>query len=325
MASHVRRGSTSRKSKLLIGISSTIFVAGLAATAWSVEAIRDVIFLPGTFGKVATTPNSSSGPVDLGFSANFFGGSPYNTVYVNENGNVTFTAPNPDTDPSTFDPGADGPMIAPFFTDIEVNPDGSNAVEFGQAIVDGKQAFVVNWPSVNFSGGSGGASFQLVLTQEPDGSLGVAFNYGSVTGASGSGVLAGIIPDPDDTEVEPEIVIDPGDPLEELNDPPDGECVEGSTALVCQNNGEVPGGPEFKVADNKDDGDDEIIPGPLPDGDLPPYEPENEPVLGEDPFQPIVEVEDEQQTADAPEPATMAIFGAGLIGLGFLRRRRRAA
>ena len=125
--------------------------------------------------------DESEGPVAIGFTINFFG-SNYRDLYVNNNGNVTFTGPM-----WTYTPfsllGAATPIIAPFFADVDTRFQG-DAVTYGPGIVDGRAAFGVNWYNVSQYTGwtwpTNRNAFQLVMIDRSDrgaGDFDFWFNY----------------------------------------------------------------------------------------------------------------------------------------------------
>jgi len=134
--------------------------------------------------------DGSTGLVSLGFSANFFG-TTYTQAYVNNNGNITFAGPL-----STYTPfgltGVNLPIIAPFFGDVDtrVGP----ITTYGTDMVDGHNAFGVDWPGVGYfpEGTDKTNVFQLVMIDRNDtgvGNFDFEFNYGPMQwetgGASG--------------------------------------------------------------------------------------------------------------------------------------------
>jgi hypothetical protein len=122
--------------------------------------------------------DGSTGLVPIGFTANFFGAA-HDSLFVNNNGNVTFDFPLHTYTP--FGLTSTGQVIiAPFFADVDTRV--GNVVTFGTGTVNGRPAFGVNWPVVgcfdritsvlNF--------FQVVLINRDDiaaGDFDIEFNY----------------------------------------------------------------------------------------------------------------------------------------------------
>ncbi|MDR0565085.1 MAG: PEP-CTERM sorting domain-containing protein [Azoarcus sp.] len=171
----------------------TAFAAGLLLSA---TALANPI-VPG-FDSNGLPPNddTSSGLVDIGFTANFFGNE-YSQLYVNNNGNITFDIPQIDYVPYGLT-STNKAIIAPFFADIDTRYVG-NPVTYGVGIYDGQSAFGVNWVDVarfDHRAPSSGAplnSFQLILVDRSNGDFDIVFNYGSIqwdTGSYSGGISA---------------------------------------------------------------------------------------------------------------------------------------
>lgn len=141
----------------------------------------------------------STGLVNIGFDANFFGNR-YSQLYVNNNGNVTFDAPLARFTPFNIIT-AGRVIIAPFFADVDTRGSGSDVVRFGTDTVDGRPAFGVNWVDVGYYNARYDKlnSFQLVLIDRSDiapGDFDIELNYEKIqweTGDAsyGSGGLGG--------------------------------------------------------------------------------------------------------------------------------------
>ncbi|MDP9824995.1 M4 family metallopeptidase [Kineosporia succinea] len=147
--------------------------------------------------------DSSTDRIDLPFSVNFFGNT-HNSLYVNNNGNVTFDQPMNTFTPFALTSDIDRPIIAPFFADVDTRNLRSDVVTYG-ASADGK-TFCANWAGagVGYYGGRADklVRAQLLLTdrsQDPGGRPGdfdIVMNYGQAqweTGdaSGGSGGLGG--------------------------------------------------------------------------------------------------------------------------------------
>lgn len=134
----------------------------------------------------ARNDDGTVGPINVGFTMNFFGMSREN-LFINNNGNITF-----DRGLSTYTPfaitGGSTPMIAPFFADVDTRRLGE-AVTYGTGVAQGREAFAVNWFDVAHYNRSGPLnSFQLVLIDRSDTGLGnfdFEFNYESILWESG--------------------------------------------------------------------------------------------------------------------------------------------
>jgi protocatechuate 3,4-dioxygenase beta subunit len=137
--------------------------------------------------------------VDLPFAINFYGQT-YGQAYVNNNGNITFTEPQPDFTPSDLDGGVDYPVIAPFFADVDTRGYDSLAVTFGSS-PDGRQ-FCVNWAEVGYFNARSDRlnTFQLILSKPSTsakrsiGDFDIIFNYDEIRWEAGqsSGGLGGL-------------------------------------------------------------------------------------------------------------------------------------
>jgi uncharacterized repeat protein (TIGR01451 family) len=150
---------------------------------------------------LAANDDGSTGIVPLGFTANFFGNS-YTSLYVNNNGNVTFTQPLPNfTATPLVTTGI--PIIAPFWADVDTRDPGSSEVKYGPTTFGGRPAFCVNWDGVGVGYFAQHVDklnkFQLLLVDRSDvnpGDFDIVFNYDQVqweTGdaSGGSGGLGG--------------------------------------------------------------------------------------------------------------------------------------
>ncbi|PYU31261.1 MAG: hypothetical protein DMG28_15825 [Acidobacteria bacterium] len=138
--------------------------------------------------------DGSTGAVPIGFTVNFFGQN-FSTLFVNNNGNVTFDEPLAEFTP--FDLTTTHRIIlAPFFGDVDTRGQGSGVVTYGNDNVNGRPAFGVNWINVGFFAARTDKlnSFQLVIIDRSDvtpGAFDVEFNYDKIqweTGEASGGV-----------------------------------------------------------------------------------------------------------------------------------------
>lgn len=176
---------------VLLGVAvvAPALVAGVGGTAGATtETTPTGPMVPGfDQNTLAANDDGSTGQVDLGFSIDFFG-STYDSLYVNNNGNLTFNAPLSSYTPSGLTTYG-SPIIAPFWADVDTNP-GGNLVTYGTGTVDGHPAFGVNWPGVDcFDTTSGGENwFQVLLIDRSDiaaGDFDIEFNYDQIVWDSG--------------------------------------------------------------------------------------------------------------------------------------------
>ena len=110
---------------------------------------NDDCTFPGTSGGAGTGSCAGGVAQNLGFTLNFFGTS-YTTAFINNNGNISFTGPISAFTPTGITAGST-PMIAPFWGDVDTRI--GNVVDFtnsGGATYQGRPAFGVEWPGVGY-------------------------------------------------------------------------------------------------------------------------------------------------------------------------------
>lgn len=143
-------------------------VAAAPASAEGPGAVRpDAAF---TANVLPANDDSSQAQVPLGFTADFFGYR-YSSVFVNNNGNVSFDESLREFTPFALTPWGKK-IIAPFFGDVDTRGAGSGLAMYGYGTgqVDGHTAFGVNWVDVGYyrEHTDKRNSFQLVLIQRED-------------------------------------------------------------------------------------------------------------------------------------------------------------
>ena len=142
---------------------------------------------------LAGNDDGSTGLVNVGFGLNFFGNS-WNQLYVNNNGNVTFTQSLGTYTPFGITSGSLA-MLAPFFADVDTRT--GNVTTYGTNTLGGHNVFGVNWINVGYFAEHTDLlnSFQLIITDRSDIAMGdfdFEFNYdfihwetGDASGGSG--------------------------------------------------------------------------------------------------------------------------------------------
>ena len=290
-----RAGEVTMKSfsffKALAIAAPLVLMAAPAAIAGPVVAGFDATQLPrnddGSTGPVAIT--STFGATGL----NFFG-TQYTSLYVNNNGNVTFG-----TSLGTYTPfGLTGntgiPIIAAFFADVDTRGVASGITAYGTGTFAGRDTFGVTYPAVGYFGAHTDLlnTFQILLTDRSDitdGDFDIYFNYDQVQwntgdasgGAGGFGGTPAAVGYSAGTSVAGTSYQLPGSFV-------DHALVDGgSSALISNSNIGVNGRYLFQVRNGG--------------VTVPPI------------------------TSGVPEPATWAMMILGFAGIGATLRRRRAA
>jgi hypothetical protein len=161
-------------------------LATFAMTSAHAGAIHDA----GLFTTVLpANDDGSTGQVNLGFSANI-NSTTFTQTYVNNNGNITFTAPLGTYTPSAISTGAFGPIIAAYFADVDTRGSLSDVVRYGSATLGGRNVFGVNYINVGvFAAQNILNSFQMILTSRSDvaaGDFDIQFNYDSILWEAGT-------------------------------------------------------------------------------------------------------------------------------------------
>ena len=143
---------------------------------------------------LGTIDDSPSAETPIGFGINFFG-TTYTSVFVNNNGNVTF-----DSALSTYTPfdllSTSRVIVAPFFGDVDTTGPGSGTVTFGTTTFGGRPALCVNWVNVGYFDSSVDKlnSFQLLLVDRSDvgsGDFDMIFNYDQIQWEAGDAFSTG--------------------------------------------------------------------------------------------------------------------------------------
>jgi hypothetical protein len=248
----------------------------------------------GTFttSVLGANDDGSAGPVVLPFTANFFGTN-YTSLFVNNNGNVTFGGALSAYTPLGVAGGYSGlPIISPFFADVDTRGAASGLVTYGNGVYDGHTAFGVEWPHVGYFDAKSDKlnTFELILTDRADtgaGNFDIFFNYNQIKWETGdfSGGAGGL---------------------------------GGSSAAVGFSNGTGAPGTFFQF-------DGSLAPGAFLDGGP------NSLVAGTNnnlPGQYLFQVRNGGVIVPpiggvVPEPATWAMMILGMGGIGALIRRRR--
>lgn len=137
--------------------------------------------------ELAGNDDGSTEELGLPFSFNFFGET-FNSLYLNNNGNVTFDSPL-----RTFTPfdltSTQSRIIAAHFSDIDTRGTGCLTYDT-EAVVDDKSAFVATWYKVGYFSNNVDLvnTFQLVLIDRSDirpGDFDIEFNYDQILWETG--------------------------------------------------------------------------------------------------------------------------------------------
>lgn len=163
-------------------LCAILLLTAASAQAHALAMRADAGFDSNTFAR----NDDGSILVNSGINFDFFGISGPN-LFLNNNGNITFGSPLGTFTPFGITAGST-PMIAPFFADVDTRGIG-DAVTYGNSIVDGHNAFGINWDNVaHFSISPPVNSFQLVMIDRSDigvGDFDFEFNFDSILWESG--------------------------------------------------------------------------------------------------------------------------------------------
>ncbi len=186
-----------RLSRRVVALSAVFALQAAAVAPLEAQAVRRGGDAAGfTTNVLPRNDDGSTGLVNLGFTANFFG-SMFTQAYVNNNGNITFSAPLGTFTPFALTGPTSNPIIAAFFADVDTRNLASAVTTYGIGLVDGRAAFGVNYDGVGYFSNHVDRLniFQLLLIDRSDiaaGDFDIEFNYdqmqwntGDASGGSG--------------------------------------------------------------------------------------------------------------------------------------------
>lgn len=176
-------------------LAPTFFVALVAISSFLplAQAQNAVLTFDGlaNAGNLPSNDDGYSGTIPLNIGGesgiNFFGQN-FTSVFVNNNGNLTFSSGLGTFTPNGLATGVGQPIIAPFFADVYTFGT-SGIVNWGNATVSGHNAFVVNYPNVAyFAEDNKHNTFQVILIDRSDtgaGNFDIEFNYNQILWETG--------------------------------------------------------------------------------------------------------------------------------------------
>ncbi len=131
-----------------------------------------------------TSGNNDDGAVAVNISSVFSGGldfygTNYTTLYVNSNGVLSFGGPQTGYAPNLA--GSPTPLIAPFWSDVNINSAGEIYWDLDPAA----GTVTITWDGVAPYSGGGTNSFQVVLTDQGGGDFSVDFIYENISWTNG--------------------------------------------------------------------------------------------------------------------------------------------
>jgi len=129
--------------------------------------------------------NDDSATRNLGFTFDYYGQS-FNSVIINNNGNVSFGSAIPMFDENGFPTSTAVRSIAPFWADVDTTG-GNGEVRFTSGISARNQPFVqIDWIDVGYFDGNSDLlnSFTLYIEEDPTGDI-VSFIYGDLAWTTG--------------------------------------------------------------------------------------------------------------------------------------------
>ncbi|MBU0986575.1 MAG: PEP-CTERM sorting domain-containing protein [Proteobacteria bacterium] len=157
----------------------------LCMTVQSAFAIPMVTGLGGAEGygegQLADNDDGYTGFINLSsvFSGGMdFFGTNYSGLYINNNGNVTFSAPMSTYTPYSLTGATGNPIISPFFADVDTR--GAGDLYYDLDTIN--DVFTVTWDAVGhyYASTSPLNSFQLRLTDQGSGNFDIEFRYQNI-------------------------------------------------------------------------------------------------------------------------------------------------
>ena len=167
---------------------STLTPAAAALLASGPGLISGLAGIDG-YGIQALSPgdDNSSNPIDITSvfgpgGINFFGHS-YTSIYINNNGNITFEAPSGTFTPTQIDAGIGNPIIAVYWADVDTRAAGN--VYYDLDAADG--VMTITWDQVGYYDQHSDKlnSFQIMLVNEGYGNFDIVYRYGDVQWTTG--------------------------------------------------------------------------------------------------------------------------------------------
>ncbi|WP_170328815.1 Hint domain-containing protein [Ruegeria arenilitoris] len=120
---------------------------------------------------------------------NFFG-TTYNSIFINTNGLITFDGPNLTYNGTDLSQLSE-PAIAPFWTDIDIsNNAGTGVNDIFWDIDPANGKVTITWYEVAAYSATGNNTFQVVLTELNNGTIGIEYIYENIEFSNGFGAQA---------------------------------------------------------------------------------------------------------------------------------------
>ncbi|MDM4763607.1 nidogen-like domain-containing protein [Galbitalea sp. SE-J8] len=175
-------------------VPTVTLAAGIPYQGFGTGAVQDLSYCQAN--TLQANDDDSTGAVPLGFAIDFYGRQ-FSSLYVNNNGNVTFGASDFTYTPYNLTSPDQLPRLAPLFSDVDTRGAGSWQVTYGRS--PDSTAFCVNWVEVGYYGSHDDKlnSFQLIITSRSgapgrtSGDFDATYNYDSIeweTGDASGGV-----------------------------------------------------------------------------------------------------------------------------------------
>lgn len=165
--------------------ATRIIIAAALGAAFAAPALASTVAAGFDSTSLGRTDDGFSGAVSLGFDANFFGNT-FSTVYVSNNGYLTFGRGQGSYSPQGLGAGYSGnPIIAPFYDDVDTRNAGSGITGYGTGTYLGHAAFGATWAGVGYYSNKADKldTFQVILADRSDlgvGDFDIYFNYGDM-------------------------------------------------------------------------------------------------------------------------------------------------